>query len=138
MKNSIRNQAIDLLKSQTVPFPTSKLIHRMICLPNLYEIQNYKRLNIEGDISLSLLGKKKIMRNLSIDEQSFVETALLQENNIGSGEISRMVEMIENTAIYPRICFRSGSNSTFTTSAYVRSKKRINYCALLKDGRFFS
>jgi len=58
IKKSIRNQAIDLLKCQTVPLPTSKLIHRMISLPNLYEIQNYKRLNIEGDISLNLLGKK--------------------------------------------------------------------------------
>lgn len=89
---------IDLFKSQTVPLPTSKLIHRMICLPSLYEIQNYKRLNIEGNISLSLLGKK-ITRNLSIDEQSFVKIALLhEENNIGSREISKMIEMIENTA----------------------------------------
>ena len=141
MKNSVRNQAIDFLKTQDVPLNISKLIRKMICLPNTFETQYYKCLNIEGDICLSLLGKPN-RKNLSIEEQSFVESALLQvaKDKIQSWEIQNIVEIIENTAcsFYPRLSFRNWSSSIFTTSSYVRSKKRINYCALLNDGRFFN
>jgi hypothetical protein len=141
MKNSVRNEAIDFSKTQDVPLNISKLIRKMICLPNTFETQYYKCLNIEGDICLSLLGKPN-RKNLSIEEQSFVESALLQvaKDKIQSWEIQNIVEIIENTAcsFYPRLSFRNWSSSIFTTSSYVRSKKRINYCALLNDGRFFN
>ena len=65
MKNSVRNQAIDFLKTQAVPLNISKLIRKMICLPNSFETQYYKCLKIEGDICLSLLGKPN-RKNLSI------------------------------------------------------------------------
>lgn len=38
--------------------------------------------------------------------------------------------------MFPRLSLRTSSN-IFTTAAYTRSKKRINFCALLEDGRFF-
>lgn len=139
MKNSIRNQAIELLKNHSIPLHMFKLIHRMIGLSNTYEIQNYKCLKIEEDIPFSLLGRQ-VRRHLSMDEQSVVQTILLQEENkIALIVIENIVRFIEKTAcdFYSRLFLRSGSNSTFTRSPYVRSKKRINFFSLLNDNRFF-
>ncbi|KZS05500.1 Uncharacterized protein APZ42_031309 [Daphnia magna] len=112
---------------------------KMIGLSNTYEIQNYKCLKIEEDIPFSLLGRQ-VRRHLSMDEQSVVQTILLQEENkIALIVIENIVRFIEKTAcdFYSRLFLRSGSNSTFTRSPYVRSKKRINFFSLLNDNRFF-
>lgn len=108
MKNSVRNEAIELLKNQSVPYHISKFIGRMICLPNMYEFQTYTGLNIEGDISLSLLGNP-VMRIFTLDEQTAIENALLLQptKDISENERKRMIEMIENNccAFYQRIFF---------------------------------
>ena len=138
MRNSVRNQAIELFESQSVPPNVSKLIRKMICLPNMYQFKNSKSRQIDGKVSLDLLGKQ-ISRMLSLDEQSVVENTLLNFDEIDDNERDKIVDLIENSpcSVFPRLNFRNGCNSIFTTSSYVRSKKRINYCALLSDGRFF-
>jgi hypothetical protein len=141
MKNSVRNQALCLFQHRTaVPLNISKLISKMICLPINYQFQNLKNLNVSGKTVLNLLGKP-VLRKLSLDEQSIVENILLQQtkHEIGDKDREKIVKKIENNAcaFYRRLEFKSPCNSIFTTAAYVRSKKRINYCALLEDGRFF-
>jgi hypothetical protein len=133
MKNSVRNQALCLFQNRTaVPLNIFRLISKIIFLPINYQFKNLKNLNVSG---------KPVLRKLSLDEQSIVENILLQqtEDEINDKDREKIVKKIENNAcaFYRRLEFKSPCNSIFTTAAYVRSKKRINYCALLEDGRFF-
>ena len=139
MQNSIRNQAISLLENQTVSPSVSKLLRQMICLPNSYEFKNYKCMNVEGNMKIKLLGKQ-IERKLSLVEQTAIENFLLKQDDseIESTKKDKIINITENEpcCFYPRL--KLPSSSAFTTKDYVRSKKRINYCALLQDSRFFS
>ncbi|KAI9553728.1 hypothetical protein GHT06_021664 [Daphnia sinensis] len=102
--------------------------------------QNRKCLKIDGKSCLNLLGKQ-VRRKLTLDEQTIIENCLFQQNDedIDENDREHIISIIENNSceLYKRLEFRNGSNFIFTTAAYVRSKKRINYCALLQDGSFF-
>ncbi|KAK4007282.1 hypothetical protein OUZ56_012442 [Daphnia magna] len=100
-----------------------------------------KCLKIDGKSCLNLLGKQ-VRRKFTLDEQTIIENCLFQQNDedIDENDHEHIISIIEKNScvLYQRLEFRNGSNSIFTTAAYVRSKKRINYCALLQDGSFFS
>ena len=136
MQNAVRNQTSALLENGNIPLNTSNLLRQMVCLPNSYLFENLKCEKVEGDVIEKLLGKQ-VVRKLSLVEQVAVENLLLSQSE-NDGNIDEITDMIQNETccFFPRLSLQTNSN-IFTTSAYTRSKKRINYCALLGDGRFF-
>jgi hypothetical protein len=80
MQNSVRNQAVCMLKNEAIRPNIAKLISRLICLPNSYQFQNRKCLKIDGKSCLNLLGKQ-VRRKLTLDEQTVIENCLFQQND---------------------------------------------------------
>ncbi len=78
MQNSVRNQAVCLLKNEAIRPNIAKLISRLICLPNSYQFQNMKCLKIDGKSCLNLLGKQ-VRRKLTLHEQTIMENCSLPQ-----------------------------------------------------------
>ena len=74
---------------------------------------------------------------MTTEEQQALNTKLLR-NNIDKSKREKIKNHIQGNAccFYERMKIEKG-DTIFTTTSYVRSVKRVNYCALLNDDRFF-
>ena len=125
MKNQLRNEAIQLLNENDVPSEVSELLQSLLNLP----MGSNKRFNLSKGFqigSIKLNGKCSL-KSLNHKEKSALDTAMdrfcfchIDKNGWQS---------------YPRLILAE-LGSIFTTTSYKRSLKRVNYCALMCDGRF--
>jgi len=136
IQNVVRNEAIDLIKNEPVPNHVSKLLREMLCLPHLIGVELIKNNKVVDlvDIRFKLIGKP-VVRSLSAIEKAALTTNF-QQSMLSNGTLADLNDILTRPAcFFPRIIHSNGS--IFTTSSYVRSKKRINYVCLLENGSFF-
>lgn len=131
MLNSVRNEAIAAIKEQPVSI-ISNLLRQMLCLPKSYEYAFKNSLIVQTNFNL--IGKP-IFRKLVEKERLAIEYFLVT-TKVSPTDGYKIAVAIEDTdaTFYRRLCHSYGT--IFTTTSYNRSPKRINYCALLCDGRF--
>lgn len=136
LKLVVRREAMDLLSKFSLPKQVSSALVDLLHLPvDQLDLINRESKGIcINDGCVTLLGSPQT-RELLIEEK----VALLNfiSNNPQLNALHAVVLSMETCVFFPR--FRvNQSKSIFTTTSYVRSKKRIDYYALLSDGVFLS
>ncbi len=98
-------------------------------IPNMFCVQSKKI-----SANCKYVGKPSEKMLLSASQKVSVKSLITLE---GSGGDLNLLESINTSlaSFYPKL--ELPHNSVFTTSSHKRSKKRINYFALLKDSSFF-
>ena len=122
-----------MIKKQPVS-KLSDLLRRMLQLSKSYEYAFKKSVNIQSNFNL--LGKP-IQRQLIEKEMIAIEKLLFKTEAIAETDgckVALSMEQMEQWSMsFSRLSHSYGT--IFTTTSYTRSRKRINYCALLIDGR---
>lgn len=130
MLNAVRNEATSMIKAKPVS-KVSDLLRKMLQLPKSYEYGFKKSVTIQKN--LNLLGKP-VSRSLNLEQQEAIEKVLFKTKTMPDDGFKVACALEEKVDLFPRMSHSYGT--IFTTTSYTRSCKRINYCALLSDGRF--
>ncbi|KAK4007305.1 hypothetical protein OUZ56_012465 [Daphnia magna] len=115
---SVRDEALDLIKSNNLPHHVVCLLSELLHLPAPRELS--KGVNV-NDGKILLLGATTGYRNLTIFEEIAIRN---YSPSLRYKEFPDSIKVVETQSI-------------FTTSSYNRSPKRNNYCAFMEDGNFF-
>lgn len=147
IRSAVRDEVITLLKDPSVSLPratVSQFKNLLHLPPSIISSHGLYMKHRKMMSNVSLLGHPS-SRYLSVEERESI-TNFIQKSasfadsvffNPGTSSNSSIKQSLNSIALfYPRIEVQNGV--IFTTAAYTRSRKRLNYCALLKSGIFFN
>jgi hypothetical protein len=133
MKMIVRRDACELILNCSLPRQVTNALVDLLNIPSHVVSRSLKGLSV-NDNQIVLLGKPQ-SRAITTNEK----VALLNccSSSTDLRDIQNFVLNLKQCAFYPRfrVC---KSRSIFTTCSYTRSKKRINYYALLREGIFIA
>lgn len=147
IRSAVRDEVITLLKDPLVHLPKStvsqfKSLHHLP--PSILSSHGLfmKHRKVMSN-NVSLLGQPS-SKYLSVDERESIKKFIQQSASspdfdfLNPSTSSNCIQQSLNSValFYPRIELMNGV--VFTTNAYTRSRKRLNYCAFLKSGIFFN
>ena len=117
---AVRTEAIEFIKNDPVSEKDCDLLSELLQLPKISQHIKKGRHFQDIDGNISLLGKPSLR--------------ILADEEVQSLKDYQFFGSMTNPTFFPK--FKLNNGSVFTTSSYIRSKKRINYIALIDDGSF--
>ena len=127
LKLAVRGEAMPLVSNDSLPPPVATLLSELLHLPES-ETKRLKKFLI-NDNRVELLGGQS-SRKLNKEEDIALRNALACQ------KFNHLLDIDFDSlfSFYPRLRLIS-THSIFNTTSYQRSPKRINYCALLENGK---
>ena len=129
---AIRNEAVELLASNSVPKEITCLLERLLCLPK--SDMSCRVFKNDRVINGCTLRGKAIKRNLIVEEIVALKNIFREINRMSEDDRIHLEDHQEYT-FYQKFKLKVGG--FFTTCTYGRSPKRIDHFCLLNDNKFF-
>lgn len=128
LRKVVREKVLDIMSQYVLPANVSSLLCSLLHIPD-----HLNPINIEKNNCTLMPSGIQLLGSPSRQETSFsIEIAI--RNYLKSTSLDSI--SLKSNLSYQRILLPSIS-STFTTTSYTRSPKRINDCAFMKNGSFF-
>lgn len=139
IRSAVRDEVIDLMKTVQLPKNIINLFNNLLHLPpsllHANGIWNTKSkvlpdgIALLGQSSLRPLGDVEVRALRELVDATYPMESAIRQYLRSCTDACNLVG-----SFYPKIQLKNGT--VFTTSSYKRSKKRCNYCALLRNGEF--
>lgn len=139
MKNVVRNNAMEVVSGKKVSSEVEKLLNELLWLP-LGKNRSFKERKgklVEG--KAKLIGKAEF-KILTIEEKLALDNLYVNLNSLAKNVDTNSHQSASPSNLlgwqeFPRVILEVGC-AIFTTTRYIASPKRLNYCAFMTDGNY--